>query len=380
MKIAAVSAVLALIILLSGETVHCYAGEDPFPEREPSFVLMEAHTGTVIEAERENERVPAGPFNKLMTLLIIMEKIETGELSEDTELTADKESCSTGGAVIWLEEGEKQKVSELLRGMIQGNAGDAAAVLARSVCSTKQEFAELMNLKAEKMGMHDTYYTGPSEVDDEEQYTTAADTALLARELSEYPQLTEMMTTWHDFIRDGKTELVNENRLVRTYRGVTGMKAGHSPGSGYSVVLSAERDEKKFISVVLGCSDEDERFSIAKKLMNRGFSGYVTVTPGFSAEGMKPLSVRHGEDRAVMLSADALRSLAVAEKSRGSLKTEIFLPEYIDAPVHAGQKVGTLAFYDGSTLLYETPLMTEKSVRKITFSSSFMKILRKLFK
>jgi len=384
-KLSALPAAVFLIIYC----LHCFSGISLFSVhaqevsdemRGPAFVLIETGTGTVIEKNREHDRIPAGPFNKLMTLLIVMEKMSEGCLSPDTELTVSEQACRSSGAVVWLEKGEKIKVSELLRAVAEGNACDAAAVLAEAVTGDPETFTAVMNARAKLLGMEDTHFTSPSENDDEHQYSSASDMALLARELSAYPQLSELMTSWHDYIRGGKTELVNENRLVRTYNGITGMKAGHSPVSGYSAVVSAERGEKKYIAAVFGCEDEDSRFSKAKELLDRGFSGYVSVVPGFSPDNMKPLGVRHGTERAVMITARSSAKLVIPKESSEDLRTVVFLPEYIEAPVRKGQEIGILAYYNGRTLLYETPLVTEKSVEKITFLSSFKKILRKMFK
>lgn len=381
-KISAASAAVFLVLyFFSGISfLSSHAQEVSDKTKGTAYILIETETGTVIEKNREHDRIPAGPFNKLMTLLIVMEKMNDGVISPDTELTVSEQACRVSGAVVWLEKGEKIKVSELLRAVAEGNACDAAAVLAEAVTADAGEFTELMNARAQLLGMKDTHFTSPSENDDEHQYTSAFDMALLAKEISAYPLLTELMTSWHDYIRGEKTELVNENRLVRTYNGITGMKAGHSPVSGYSAVISAERGEKKYIAAVFGCEDEDSRFSKAKELLNRGFSGYVSVVPGFSPDNMKPLTVRHGTDRAVMITVRSSAKLVVPKENSEDIRTVVFLPEYIEAPVRKGQEIGILAYYNGRTLLYETPLVTEKSVEKITFLSSFKKILRKMFK
>ncbi len=345
-----------------------------------AYVLMEGDTGTVLEKNRETEVMLSGTLNKLMTALLVMEKIDAGKLSMETELTASSDACNVKGAVIWLEKGHKITVYELMKGMLAGNANDAANVLAEAVCDTKEDFVNLMNSRAAELGMENTVFTKPGEFDDENQVTTALDMAILSRMVSSYTVLHEIMTTRYELIRDGKAEVVNENKLVKNYNGIIGLKAGHTEASGFSVAASASRPSGNYVAVVLGCEDEDLRFSAAKQLLNNGFTKYKSVTPGFNTEYMKPLEVRHGTDSAVQLSAYRISELIIRRGTEGKIKNVIVLPKYIEAPVRKNQCVGVLAFYCEDTLLYETPLITDNSVQKNTFFKSLKKIISKMFK
>lgn len=345
-----------------------------------AYVLMEAETKRVLSENEAHKQLPAGAANKLMTTLLALEAMENGRFSPETELTASNAAHSASGAVIWLDAGEKITVNELLKGLIIGNAGDAATVFAEEISGDSETFTALMNERAAELGMKNTFFTSPYIIDDEAQYTTAYDIALLTGEISSHDEVREIMTTWLDRIRDGKTEVVNENSLVRSYDGITGAKAWHTEKSGYSLAASAERDGNRYVSVVLGCTDKDDRFKTGKQLLNTGFINYRIVVPGFSDEFMKPLRVKGGVDLAVLTKAEKISALVIPKGEEENLTSVLFLPDYIKAPVKKGQNVGVAAFYLDKTLLYETPLQTADNVEKNTFKKSLMKIIAKMFK
>ncbi len=342
-------------------------------------VLVEAATGTVISGENENVRVPVGTLPKLMTVLLTAEEIECGNLKLDTRLKVGKEAENVPGAVIWLTLGENVSVEELLKAVIIGNANDAAAVLAANIGNDENDFVGMMNARAFEMGMRDTVYQSCGGKDGAGEYSTAADTAILAAELLKYDFLREYFTTWSDRVRDGQTEVVNENRLVRTYDGITGMKAGHSEQSGFSLVLTAERDGAAFISVVLGCGDKDERFSIGKTLVSKGFSSYKVTTPAFSNEFLRPVTVHGGVEKAVEIQAGQLKELVIPKNS-GELSTVVLIPEYVEAPVRKGQIIGKVGFYNNDTLLFETDIIASQAVEEMNFLKALKNYLHIMYK
>lgn len=383
-----IHAFILLIIYVSAAVLYafaplsqtCYAAAPEVDLNNFSYVLMECDTGTVLEKNHESDIKPMGTLNKLMTALLVMEKIETGKLTMDTELIASSDACNASGAVIWLEKGDKITVYELMKGMLAGNANDAANMLAEGVAQSKDNFVALMNSRAAELEMKDTVFTKPGESDDENQVTTALDMAILSREVAAYTVLHDIMTVRYELIRDNKAEVVNENKLVTTYNGITGLKASHTKDSGYSVAASATRESGSYVAVVLGAVEENEQFTAAKQILNNGFAKYKSVTPGFDKEFMKPLTVKHGVDSAVEIDAYRISELIISRGTEGKIKTVVVLPEYIEAPVRKNQCIGVLAFYCGDTLLYETQLVTQNSVQKNTFFKSFRKIISKMFK
>ncbi len=342
-------------------------------------LLMETETGAVIKESGGYDKTAQGTLNKLMTVLLAAEEIESGNLKMDMELTVSSSVEGIKGAVIWLMPGENITVEELLKAIIIGNANDASIVIAEEIGGSEEEFVDMMNARAFELGMRNTAFRNAAGYDCDGQYSTAYDVALLCRELLKHEFLYSIMTTWTDTVRNGQTEVVNENKLVRSYDGITGLKAAHSDESGYCLALSAQRNGKSYIAVVLGSCDEDERFSAAKSLMSVGFSSYKLTTPSFSGEFIRPLEVKGGVDRAVEITTGNLSGLVVPENN-GEIETVIFMPEYLYAPIKKGQKVGTVGFYNGDTLLHETDLITENAVKKVTFIDSLDNILHNMYK
>lgn len=378
MKKRVLTAILAIFVFL-GFSKYALAEEEALPNYNTVFLLMEGETGTVLQQNGGYDKVPQGTLNKLMTVLLTAEEIEIGNLTINEVLTVSSNANSQKGAVVWLMPGEEITVEELLKSVIIGNANDASVVLAESIGGNEEEFTGMMNARAFELGMRNTIFKNPAGYDCEGQYSTPYDMALLCRELLKHEFLYEIMNTWIDKVRGGQTEVVNENRLVRTYEGIIGIKASHTEASGYCLALAAQRNGKLYIAIVMGSSDEDSRFAIGKELMSNGFSMYKVTTPSFSGEFIKPVSVRGGLDRAVGITAEHLEGLVVPENG-GEISSVIFMPEYIDAPVKKGQKIGIVGFYNGDTLLYETSLIAESDVKKITFMSAIDIFLHNLYK
>lgn len=344
-----------------------------------AYVLLEARTGQLLLEENSSESLPMGTMAKLMTMLLTAEALESGALSENTAVTASPAANAQKGASIWLMPGEKMTVGDLLRGMIIGNANDAAVALAEAVSGTEEQFVMDMNARGFELGLRSTVFTCASGLSEEGQVTTAADLGRLCCKLTEYPVLTPYMTTWRTFLRGEQTELVNENTLVRSYDGLLGMKAGHGERTGYTLAAAAQRGDGIYVAVVLGCQEDADRFSIAKTLLSKGFGSYQVTTPAFSGEFLKPLQVLHGTDTAVEVEAQGLTGITVPKGNTG-LQTVLVLPEYVEAPVSKGQQLGTAAFYQGDIYLYEVPLTAASSVPRLTFSRALLRLLDNMLK
>lgn len=354
------------------------ASAEEAPDNSAAYILMECSTGRVLNEKNSREKLPTGTMAKLMTALIAGEMLESGQWQTDTPLTAS--DCVDGkkGAVIWLLPGDVMTVEDLLKGLIIGNANDAAAVLAEKISGSEEDFVMDMNARAFDLGMLDTRFTSPEGYDDEKGYSTAYDLGLLCCALSKLKCLSAYFTTWRDFLRDGATELVNENTFARTYDGMIGWKASHTEMSGWCIAAGAEKNGMECAAVVLG-ADEDSRFSIAKQILKEGFSKYTLTLPGFSSEFMKPVTVRGGLSSSVDVEAKNLSGLVVPKSSPG-LKSVLILPNFVSAPVEKGRKIGSIAFYNGDTLLLETDLIAKEDVEAVSIKSSVQKLLGKLFK
>lgn len=338
--------------------------------------LLEAQTGMLIGGTDADYPVPAGTQTKLMTVYLTAEAVAAGGLSAEDTVTVSPAAEGAPGATIWLRAGEKMSVTDLLRGIIIGNANDACIALACRISGSEADFVREMNAAAFTLGMRSTRFADCTGLSDE-NITTAHDLALLCRALLQYEWLTPIFTTWRDELRGGGTELVSENTLTRTYEGILGMKAGHGEASGYTLTLAAERESLRCIAVVMGCADGDSRFAEAKSLLAEGFSGYYVTTPDFSAEFMQPLRVRHGTAAAVLPETGTLLSIAAPKGE--SISSVVTLPLYLEAPVRRGETVGSAAFYCGDTLLYEAPLTAAEDVPRRGFFETLQMLLHAMF-
>ena len=331
------------------------------PIQAQAYVLMEQESGTVLAEEQADVPLPMGMMAKLMTVLLAAEQLESGAWTLETVLTASDVVNTCEGATVWLTAGETMTVSDLLKAVIIGNANDAAAVLAEGVS-----------------GSVPAIFTNPQGYDDEKQCTTARDLAKLCQRLAKYETLQPYFQTWRDFLRGEATELVNENTFSRTYEGHIGFKASHTEQSGWCLAEGATRNGMTCIAVVLNGA-EDQRFADVKQLLKAGFSQYRVMQPLFSDEFLKPLTVKGGVSTAVRFTADDVHGVVVP-KAEPDLTAVLQLPSYIEAPVQKGRKIGSVAFYNGDTMLYETALVTTEPVEAMTFSRAFAKITVKMLK
>ena len=359
-----VAAALLLGRPAAAETVCCTA-------------LAEARTGALIGGTNAEIPCPAGSQTKLMTVLLTAEAIAAGQFAQDTLLTVPPSAEGAPGATVWLRGGEKMSAGDLLKAVIIGNANDACIALACAVSGSEETFVQDMNAEAFTLGMRQTCFADCTGISPENN-TSARDMTALCRALLEYDFLRPYFTTWRDFLREGETELVSENKLTRGFEGLLGLKAGHGDASGYTLCLAAEREQMRLIAVVLGCDDTDERFQTAKGLLADGFSGWYVTTPDISAEFMRPLKVRHGISASVTAEPETL--CAVAAPKGVPLSTLLCLPQYAEAPVRQGQVLGSAAFYSGDSLLCEIPMTAAESVPVRDFRQTLRMLVAALFK
>ena len=342
-------------------------------------VLIEASGGVVIDGQNEETPVPVGTMAKLMTVLLAAEKVESGELSLDDKLKTSTFANSMQGAQIWLMPGEEITVDELFKGVIIGNANDAAAVLAEKVSGSAEKFTELMNIRAAELGMKNTAFTNfNGYYDDSEQISTAKDIALLCAKLAEYDFLKKYFTCWRDFVRDGQAELVNVNTLVRSYDGIAGFKAGYTESSGYCAAAGAERDGIMYISVVLGCGDEDISLSEAKRLMNMGFSGYKVFVPEIPDDVPAGIPVKGGMVQSIPVEYGAVKSVVLPNGAANSVSTRIIIADFVYAPVEKGDKVGEIQFLRDNRMMFAVDICAAESAEKINIQKALGIIIKKL--
>lgn len=334
----------------------------------PSALLMEKQTGTVLFAQDEHTPREPASVTKIMTLLLVMEAIDSGALSYDDVVTGSAHAAGMGGSQIWLKENEQMTVRDLLKAVCIVSGNDAAVALAEHLAGSEDAFVERMNARAQELGMNDTHFVNCTGLPAERHLTSAYDIALMSRELIlHHPDIRQFTTVWMDSLRGGESMLVNTNKLIRFYDGATGLKTGSTGSAGYCLSATAEKNGMELIAVVLKGKTSDERFSDAKSLLNYGFSTWslVTVTPD---EVLPPVPVMLGVRGTVQPVLTSENTLLVEKTLANSLTKEIALAESVAAPVYAGDTLGQLTVRDaaGNTVA-ELPILAGEDVGHVTF-------------
>ncbi|MBQ3488615.1 MAG: D-alanyl-D-alanine carboxypeptidase [Clostridia bacterium] len=345
-----------------------------------SALLMEASTGTVLYEQDADMPLAPASVTKVMTMLLIMEAIDSGSISWEDTVTASAAAAAKGGSQVYLKEGETMSVREMLKSIAVSSANDCACAMAEHIAGSEEAFVERMNARAKELGMENTHFVNCTGLDDgpeaSEHRTTARDIAIMSRELLvEHPAIKEFTTIWMDTIRDGAFGLSNTNKLVRFYPGATGLKTGFTASAMYCLSASAQRDGMELIAVVMGAPTSAARFNACKAMLDYGFAGWTVYTPELPEAAEVP--VRLGKAATVRAAADTAPIL-VEKARKASLRCETVLEEELPAPVAEGQTLGTVRIWAGEELLAERPLTAEAAVEKLTWSDVFLELLRKL--
>ena len=342
----------------------------------PAAVLMEFSTGEVLFEKNPHEVRPCASITKVMTLLLVFEAIDSGALHYDDMLTASAHAAGMGGSDIWLKEGEQMTVDDLIKACVVMSANDAAVVLAEAVAGTEEAFVERMNARAAELGMAETVFKNCNGLDEDGHVTSAYDVAVMSRALMQHEKIFDYTLIWIDYVRGGETQLVNTNKLVRSYSGIKGLKTGTTSAAGSCISAAAERNGMTLIGVVLGAANTNDRFSAAASLLDYGFANWKITSP--EAPALPALPVTGGMTGEVRLAAPAGVLTPVSEQ--GALETVIELPEAVAAPVEKGQPVGTVRVLRGGETVQEIPITAAESAEAITFGSAFQYLLSWFFR
>ena len=367
--------VVVIFLLLALLPLRAFALE---PEGK-SAVLMEASTGTVLFEQDADVPLAPASVTKVMTMLLIMEAIDSGAISWEDTVTASAAAAAKGGSQVYLKEGETMSVRDMLKSIAVSSANDCACAMAEHIAGSEAAFVERMNQRAKELGMEHTHFVNCTGLDDgpdaAEHRTTARDIAIMSRELlTKHPAIKDFTTIWMDTIRGGAFGLSNTNKLVRFYPGATGLKTGFTASAMYCLSASAERDGMELIAVVLGAPSSAARFDTCKQLLDYGFAGWAVYTPELPEETAVPVRLGKAETvRAVLDTAPVL----VEKGKKASVRTETELPGEIPAPVAEGQTLGTLRIYAGEELLKEIPLTAGSAVERLTWWDVFLDLLKK---
>lgn len=341
----------------------------------PSAVLIEKESGELIYDKSSHERLPPASVTKVMTMLLIVEAIDSGSISLDDTVIASERAASFGGSCVYLEEGEKMSVDEMLKCISVVSANDCAVAMAEFMCGTEQAFVKKMNERAQDLGLADTHFTNCTGLfDDDEHYTSAYDIAIMSRELLMHPLIKDYTTIWMDSIRGGEFGLSNTNKLVYYYEGCTGLKTGYTSLAGYCLSASAERDGMELIAVIMNGESSASRNEDAKTLLSFGFASYA-VCPLTSPDVLPPVSVVLGECDSVQPVYGGEATALILKQEQPKLRYEVELPDSVAAPVEAGQQIGTLKVYLGDEVFRSVPLAAGSSVSRASLPNIFLRLL-----
>lgn len=344
-----------------------------------SAVLIDVATGTVLYEQNAHEALAPASVTKVMTMLLIMEAIDSGRITFDDMVTASEAAAAKGGSQIYLKVGESMSVSDMLKSIAVSSANDCACAMAEHLAGSESAFVEMMNAKAKELGMNDTNFVNCTGLDDEESAkahrTSAYDIAVMSRELlKNHPDIKKFTTIWMDTVRNGTFGLSNTNKMVRFYAGCTGLKTGFTSGAGYCLSASAERDGLELIAVVMGAATSQDRFAACKSMLDYGFANFSLYSPALQDGASVPVKLGAAGNVSAVPAGET--NLLIDKAQRSSITTEITLEESVTAPVSKGQRLGTLTIKAGEQTLSQVPLVAEEEVQRLTWGQITVKILK----
>ena len=368
-----------LLALLALTVLTVPAGAEELAVEAEACLLMEKTTGEVLYAVNEHEPLEPASVTKIMTILLVMEAIDSGQLQYGDVVTASAHACSMGGSQIWLKENEQMTVDEMLKAVCVVSANDCAVALAEAVAGSEAAFVERMNQRAAELGMADTTFRNATGLPAEGHVTSAHDIALMSRELIlNHPDIRNYTTIWMDTLRNGESQLVNTNRLVRYYEGATGLKTGSTDSALYCLSGTAERDGMELIAVIMKDATSAQRFADAQTLLNYGFATYTLVNAAPETP-LAPVPVSLGTQATVQPVLGDGAALLLEKAQAGDLQQTVSLPETADAPVAVGDPLGTLTVTSGEEVVAEIPLLAGEEVPRITYGQMLLRVLKMAF-
>ena len=345
-----------------------------------SALLMDVATGTVLYEQNSHERLSPASVTKVMTMLLIMEAIDSAKIGWGDAVTVSEAAAAKGGSQVFLKVGESMTVEDMVKSIAVSSANDCACAMAEHLCGSEAAFVDAMNKRAKELGMEDTHFVNCTGLDDSaeaaDHKTSAHDIALMSRELlKNHPDITKFTTIWMDTIRGGEFGLSNTNKMVRFYNGCTGLKTGFTSGAGYCLSASAQRDGLHLIAVVMGCESSKVRFAACKSMLDYGFANYALVQPELPESMAVP--VKLGVADTVNAVPAQTGEMLIDKGQKNTVSTEVVLDEEVTAPVSQGQRLGTLTIKAGEQILSEIPMIAESGIEKLTFGQMYLRILRK---
>lgn len=375
---------LLSLTLLFVFPISCYAEEETsgsaeIDDKSKSSILLCADTGEVIYEKNAYEHLSPASVTKVMSMLLVLEAIESGKISPDDEVSTSENAVAMGGSQIWLEQGETMTVDELFKAVVIASANDACTALAEYIAGSTASFVTMMNERAKELGLENTNFENCTGLDDTatNHYSCAYDIAVMAREVIRHDLVRNYTTVWLDYLRDGETELNNTNKLVNSYNGITGLKTGTTSKAGFCVCATAERDGMSLIAVVLGAQTSDERFESAANLLDYGFANYEVIAPQIDESKITQVRVKNGKEKSILPIYNETDKILV-KKGSEEITYSYSIEESVAAPVAEKAVLGEITIKSGENIIKKIELYAGKSIDKISFSYVFKEMLKNI--
>ncbi len=364
------------IIMCMVMPLSAYADEKAENENEgikaKSVILMCTDTGKILYKQNEFEHLSPASVTKVMSILLILEALDSGKIALTDKVTASADAVAMGGSQIWLEVGEQMTVEELLKAVVVASANDACTALGEHIAGSSTGFVKMMNDRAKELGLENTNFENCTGLDDttKNHYSCANDLAVISREVMKYDIVKNYTTIWLDSLRGGKTELNNTNKLVNNYQGITGLKTGTTSNAGFCVSATATRDGMSLVAVVLGSDTSEHRFETAAYLLDYGFANYQLFKPEINKKKIKPVSVKFGEQKSIKPVIKGTCCVTIP-KGENNITYDYNIKKQVNAPVKEGDKLGEVVIKNNNEEIEKIDLVASQSIIKLTLKSVF---------
>ena len=342
-----------------------------------SVVLMATDTKDVLYKENEFEHLSPASVTKIMSILLCLEALDSGKIKLTDKVSASKNAVAMGGSQIWLEEGEIMTVDELLKAVVIASANDACTALGEHIAGSDVAFVKMMNDKTRELGLKNTNFENCTGLDDttKAHYSCAYDLAVISCEVMKYDLIKNYSTIWLDSLRAGKTELNNTNKLVKSYKGITGLKTGTTSNAGFCVSATASRDGLNLVAVVLGSDTSEHRFQTAEYLLDKGFAEYSSRKIKIDKNKLTPVTINNGKQKSIIPSFSDTQNI-VLPKENGKLKYDFKIKKEVNAPVNKGDNLGSVKVISNGKTVKVIPLYADRGVDKVNFMYIFLNIIK----
>lgn len=346
----------------------------------PSAILLDGYSGKVLFEKNADQKLPPASVTKIMTMLLVMEAIDRGEISFDDIVTVSENAAKKEGSHIFLAPNEQMSVYDLMKGVAVASGNDASIALGEYLSGSHEKFVEKMNSRAKELGMNNTHFVNCNGLDADGHLTTARDIGIMTTELLKHKKIFEFTTIWTDSLRNGTFDLANTNKLIRFYEGANGMKTGSTSKAGCCISATALRDGMQLVAVIMGAPNSKERFSDASTLLNYGFGGFENLILGKSDKIYKHIEVNKGVSRTVGVRLEKDLSAVILKGKAKDVTSKETIPETIESPVKKGQKVGEISYCIGNEEIGNVSLITTEDVERMGFLYAFEKLLTEFIK